>query len=193
MRYLIFMGSPRKEGNTIQTVEPLTEALRAAGHETELIWLYDQTIGPCIACRVCQKDWTAFSCAIQDDMHVLAQKALEADCIIFACPIYSWYCTAPMKALLDRLVYGLNKYYGDEKGPSLWAGKQAAVVTTCGYPPQKGSDVFEEGMKRYCKHSRLRLVGTLALRDLGYDVSFMTEEKREEIAAFAKTLLDAAQ
>lgn len=37
-----------------------------------------------------------------------------------ATPIYSWYCTPPMKALLDRLVYGMNKYYGDEKGPSLW-------------------------------------------------------------------------
>jgi len=28
-----------------------------------------------------------------------------------------------MKALLDRLVYGMNKYYGDKKGPALWAGK----------------------------------------------------------------------
>ena len=24
-------------------------------------------------------------------------------------------------ALLDRLVYGRNKFYGEEKGPSLWA------------------------------------------------------------------------
>ena len=28
-----------------------------------------------------------------------------------------------MKALLDRLVYGMDKYYGAEKGPALWAGK----------------------------------------------------------------------
>jgi len=43
--------------------------------------------------------------------------------------------TAPMKAALDRMVYALNKYYGDEKGPSIWAGKKLSVITTCGYRP----------------------------------------------------------
>lgn len=43
---------------------------------------------------------------------------LASDKIILAAPIYSWSCPAPMKALLDRLVYGMNKYYGDEKGPT---------------------------------------------------------------------------
>jgi len=37
-----------------------------------------------------------------------------------------------MKALIDRLVYGVNKYHGDEKGPSLWKGKKVALITTCG-------------------------------------------------------------
>lgn len=37
---------------------------------------------------------------------------LSSDLIILASPIYSWYCTPPMKAALDRLVYGMNKFYG---------------------------------------------------------------------------------
>lgn len=48
-------------------------------------------------------------------------KLCDCDVIVLATPIYSWFCTPPMKSLLDRLVYGMNKYYGDEKGPSLWA------------------------------------------------------------------------
>ena len=49
-----------------------------------------------------------------------------------ATPIYSWYCTPPMKALLDRMVYGMNKYYGEEKGPSLWKGKALALLELMG-------------------------------------------------------------
>ncbi|SBV99944.1 hypothetical protein KL86DPRO_11696 [uncultured delta proteobacterium] len=74
---------------------------------------------------------------------------------MMATPIYSWFCTPPLKSLLDRLVYGMNKYYGEKKGPALWAGKEAAIITTCGYRPEHGADLFEEGMKRYCKHSQL--------------------------------------
>ena len=95
----------------------------------------------------------------------------------------------PMKALLDRLVYGMNKYYGDKKGPSLWAGKDVALVSTCGYPPEKGADLWEAGMKRYCKHSQLRYLGMLCQRHLGYNTVFMDEEKAARARAFANGLL----
>ena len=68
--------------------------------------------------------------------------------------------TAPFAAELDRLVYGMNKYYGREKGPSLWEGKPVALIATCGYPVEKGADLWEAGMQRYCKHSRLCLLYT---------------------------------
>lgn len=45
--------------------------------------------------------------------------------------------TAPFAAELDRLVYGMNKYYGREKGPSLWEGKPVALIATCGYPVER--------------------------------------------------------
>ncbi len=94
-----------------------------------------------------------------------------------------------MKALLDRVVYGMNKYYGDEKGPSLWAGKRLALITSCGYKPEKGTDLFEEGMKRYCKHSQLKYEGMLVERHLGYDTEFITDEKIENARLFAKKLI----
>jgi hypothetical protein len=96
-----------------------------------------------------------------------------------------------MKALLDRLVYGMNKYYGDRKGPALWAGKKVASITTCGYHPKKGSDLFQIGMERYCKHSQLTFMGTLSERDMGYDHTFMDEEKANRARIFARTLHDA--
>lgn len=130
---------------------------------------------------------------------------LSSDLIILASPIYSWYCTPPMKAALDRLVYGMNKFYGSpegdenpkgkkaakEPGPSLWEGKHLAIITTCGYRPERGADLFEEGIKRYCRHSRLRYLGMLAERHMGYGTVFMDAEKESRAREFAKILAEA--
>ena len=76
--------------------------------------------------------------------------------------IYSWYCTAPVKAALDRLVYAMDKYYGPRgKGPALLAGKPMAAVLNCGYRPEKGTDLFAEGMRRWCRHTGMRWLGSL--------------------------------
>ncbi len=104
---------------------------------------------------------------------------------------YSWYCTPPMRALLDRLVYGMNKFYGKTRGPALWAGKPVALLMPCGYRPEKGCGLFEEGMRRCCKHSGLRHLGSHAERHLGYDTVFMDEGKEVRTRAFARDLLAA--
>ena len=191
MKIYILMGSPRKDGNTAALVNPFTDELKSAGHEVEMVWLYDKDIKPCLACRACQKDWKVFGCARQDDAQDIFDKILEADLLVFATPIYCWYCTAPMKALMDRLVYGMNKYYGDKMGPALWAGKAVASITTCGYRPEKGADLWEDGLKRYCKHSGLRYLGQLAERHLGYHTIFMDADKEQHARAFAQEMMEA--
>ena len=159
MKVLILMGSPRKDGNTASLTAPFVDELKAAGAECTTFDVYDMDLRPCVACRTCQKDWTKFGCPQDDDMQQIFDAALEADLIVAASPIYSWYCTPPMKNVLDRLVYGMNKYYGEEMGPSIWKGKKMALISTCGYPVEKGADLFEEGMKRYAKHSKLQFMG----------------------------------
>lgn len=145
MKVCILMGSPRKQGNTNALLGPFRQELEGLGAETETVWLHALEIRPCTACRACQRDWTAFGCAQRDDVPTIFDKVLACDLIVLATPIYSWYCTPPMKALLDRLVYGMDKYYGAEKGPALWAGKALALLLTCGYRPERGCDLFEEG------------------------------------------------
>lgn len=188
MRVCILMGSPRKNGNTNALRLPFQDELEQLGHTVTTHWLYDLDIRPCTACRTCQRDWSGMGCAIRDDVPRLAEAILQSDLLVLATPIYSWYCTPPMKALLDRLVYGLCKYYGEEKGPSLLRGRRAAILTTCGYRPEKGADLFEEGVRRYCKHTGMTYAGMLAGRHLGYDVPFMDGEKEQRTRAFARTL-----
>ena len=190
MQVCILMASPRREGNTNALRIPFQEELERLGHRVSCRWLCDLDIRPCTACRTCQRDWTGMGCAIRDDVPQLAEEILRSELLVLATPIYAWYCTPPMKALLDRLVYGLCKYYGEKKGPSLWKGKRVAILTTCGYPPEKGADLFQEGVCRYCRHAQLQYCGMLAERHLGYDIPFMDPEKEQRARAFARTLAE---
>ena len=131
-----------------------------------------------------------FGCSRQDDLQEVFDGLLAADLIVIATPIYSWYCTPPVKTVLDRMMYGMNKFYGDSRGPSLWEGKALALLMTCGYRPEKGTDLFEEGIRRYCRHSGLRYLGSHAERHLGYQAGpFMDEGTEARTREFAKKLL----
>jgi hypothetical protein len=80
-------------------------------------------------------------------------------------------------------------YYGETRGPSLWAGKSVAILSTCGYPPEKGADLLEEGIRRYCKHSKLNYLGMHCEHHTGYKSVFLDDDKIERVRAFADTLL----
>ena len=186
----VFRASPRKNGNTNALADIVVHDLQQAGANVLEFDLYDMDIRPCLACRRCQEDWSRITCVRDDDMGQIFEAIGKSDLLILASPVYSWYCTPPMKSMLDRLVYAMNMYYGEERGPSLWEGKRLALITTCGYPPEKGADLLEEGIRRYCKHSRLRYEGMLCARHLGYSIPFMDEEKQRLASLFAKKLIE---
>lgn len=189
MKVCILFSSPRPEGNTKSLLKPVMEELELHGHTCKTFSLYESSLNSCIACRRCQEDWTVFGCVHRDDLQEIFDEILKSDLILLASPIYSWYCTPPLKMVLDRLVYGMNKYYGGSIGPALWEGKAMALITTCGYPVEKGADLLEEGLKRYCRHSRLRWMGMLAERHRNLQEPFMNEEKAQRAKEFAGKLI----
>ena len=121
-------------------------------------------------------------------MQEIFEAIADSELLILATPIYSWQCTPPMKAMLDRLVYAMNMYYGGQRGPSLWKGKRVALITTSGYPQDQGTDLLEESIRRYCRHLQLQYVGMLWGRHMGYTTEFMDEEKETQAAAFAEKM-----
>lgn len=186
---VIFRGSPRKNGNTNALTDVVAGKLSSKGWSVREFDLYDMDILPCLACRQCQQDWSTVSCARQDDMARIFEAIESSELLLLASPVYSWYCTPPMKAMLDRLVYAMNMYYGGQRGPSLWQGKRLALITTCGYPPEKGADLLEEGIRRYCKHSQLRYEGMLCARHRSYGEAFMDAKKQSLAEEFGEKLL----
>lgn len=51
----------------------------------------------CLACQKTQK------CVINDDAREIAEKALNADILVFATPIYYYSVSGQLKTLIDRL------------------------------------------------------------------------------------------
>lgn len=189
MRFLILMGSPRRGGNTAELCKPFLTELERGGAQVCYIALADKEIHPCKGCYACQDVEGAYGCVQQDDMQGIVAQIMEADCLVLATPIYSWYCTAEMKAVLDRH-FGLNKYYRSTKG-SLWAGKAVALVTTHGYDAQYAASPFETGVKRLCEHSKLDYMGMYSVRDENDLASFQTAEAVAGAEGFARTLMQA--
>lgn len=184
MKVLILMGSPRLHGNTAELCKPFMQELEKENNEIKYVTLESKNILPCKGCYVCQNVAAEYGCVQKDDMYGIVDDIVWADCIVMATPIYSWYCTSKMKALLDRH-YGLNKYYGNCTG-SLWAGKKVAIIATHGYEGAYATEPFETGVKRLCKHSGLEYIGMYSVRDTNNLESFQTEEAVEGAKAFAR-------
>ena len=184
MKVFILMGSPRLKGNTATLCVPFRDELEKCGAEVRYVELARKNIRPCLSCFHCQNVNGVYGCIQQDDMTALAEDILWADTIILATPIYAWYCTAEMKAVLDRH-YGFNKYYGSAEG-NLWQGRKVGIIATHGYPADYACGPFEQGIARLCKHSKLEYIGLYSVRDVDEPDVFHSPKAVEGARAFAR-------
>ena len=191
MKVVLLMGSMKQDGNTAAVSKYFTDKLSAAGIEVAYIELAQKKINPCIGCAVCQDILDDYGCIHKDDVSEICNQIMSADAIFIATPIYSWYSTTPVKSLMDRLVYMMNKYYGEIRGGSSWSGKKMGVITTCGYPDHYGADLFITGVKRYTKHSDLIYLGNFNARDRGRKFDFMTEDVKKATDSYAEEVISA--
>ena len=188
MKFCVLMGSLRRDGNTAALLRPFLEECEAMDVEAETIWLCDKEIRPCLGCKACQDCLDGPGCVKKDDFEEIFQAMVNCDVIVLATPIYAFFCTAPMKALLDRAIYAGTKNYGAAKGVRLLAGKRLAAIATCGYPPERGADLWEEGLKRFCRHGGLEYMGIFCRRDRGKGEPFLNEEREQAVRDFAQAI-----
>lgn len=187
MKVCILMGSPRLNGNTAELIKPFIEELEINDVEVTYITLADKNIYPCRGCYACQNVTDEYGCIQNDDMREIVSEIIQADCFVLATPIYTWYCPAEMKAMLDRF-FGMNKFYGTGSG-SLWEGKKCAIIATHGYDVKYGAEPFETGIKHLCEHSNLNYAGMYSVRDEDDKASFQTEKAIKGVKEFAHELI----
>ena len=109
MKTLIFIGSPRKKGNSSTLAEELARQLEG---EVKIIRAYDCNVKPCIDCRFC---WKNNGCAVKDGMQEIYEDIQDSDNIVIASPTYFSELSGRLLAVLSRLqTYWCAKYLRHE-------------------------------------------------------------------------------
>lgn len=98
-RILILLGGGRRRGNTAALAEAFTRGAREAGHQVETVSLLDYEVRGCLGCNACRY---GKPCVQKDDFARLLPKLQQADCLVFASPLYFWTISARLKALIER-------------------------------------------------------------------------------------------
>ena len=111
MEIVAICGSPRRKGNTAALIEAALEGARDAGATTTRFDPAHLQIADCDADRMCLESAEA-SCIQNDDMQQIYDALRRAEAWIFACPVYFWNVSAPLKRVIDRLY----AFYTEEGG-----------------------------------------------------------------------------
>ena len=109
MNIKVFLGSPRKKGNSEAAVVAVVDRFMSEmDAEVEYIRLAAANISPCIACGGCEKTG---ECVVKDGMIELYGKLDEADLIFLVSPTYFYGLSAQLKGFIDRIQARWSRKY----------------------------------------------------------------------------------
>jgi len=189
MKVLALLGSPRPKGNTRAVLDTVMAAAAEAGAETELVELSELSdLSGCRECFKCQEVPDAPGCAVEDDMQEVLAKALTADVLLLATPVFGWSPSWLLKAALDRL-YCMFKF-GEDELRSLLAGRGLAGVITAGGGENDGADLVTETFRRLANFSQSRWLGTFVAGNATAPDAILADQKLcERARQFGRSLV----
>ncbi|MCM1263455.1 MAG: flavodoxin family protein [Butyrivibrio sp.] len=96
---LVIQGGGRPKGNTAQLADSFIKGAEDAGHKVEYISLLKNEVNGCIGCNACRYGQP---CIQKDSFNDMVPKIKNADCIVFASPLYFWTISSRLKAFIER-------------------------------------------------------------------------------------------
>lgn len=116
LKVLLVNGSARINGCTNAALRQVERALNEEGIETEIVFIGNEALPDCIACRKCKQTGR---CVFNDAVNEFVEKAKEADGFIFGSPVYFAHPSGRLLTFMDRAFYS---------GGTAFAFKPAAAV-----------------------------------------------------------------
>ena len=99
MKIMAIIGSGVKGGTIDKMCRSILNGAEKAGHQTDIIYLSDHKISPCMGCFQCLGD---SNCTMEDDFNGVYQKCVESEVLILGTPIYMGNISGLMKNFFDR-------------------------------------------------------------------------------------------
>ncbi len=164
---LIFLGSPRKKGNSEILAEAVCRGIEQAGGSFEIVRLCALQFSPCIGCGGCDKTG---HCVLEDQMIPLYDKIESARRLIIASPIYFYSVTAQTKAFIDRCQALWNRKHLKVKAGT-WRQDPDRKGYLISVAATNGEKVFDGAvltMKYTCDAMGLEYGGELLVRGIDH-------------------------
>lgn len=98
-KILVIQGGGRPKGNTAQLIGSFAKGAEDAGNTVEIISLLKNEVKGCLGCNVCRY---GNPCIQKDDFNDMVPKIKDADCVVFASPLYFWTISSKLKAFIER-------------------------------------------------------------------------------------------
>jgi multimeric flavodoxin WrbA len=115
MKVLALNASARKEWNSALMLQSAFDGAKSAGAQGELIHLYELDYKGCTGCHMCKlKAGGSFGrCAWRDALTPVLEKAIEADVLLLASPMYFSDVTGMLRMFLERFWFPSITYNKD--------------------------------------------------------------------------------
>lgn len=102
MKVLLVNGSSRENGCTFMALKEIKKSLEEEGIETEVIFIGNEPLADCLACRKCK---STGECIMNDCVNEFVHKAKVADGFVFGSPVYYAHPSGRLLTFLDRAFY----------------------------------------------------------------------------------------
>lgn len=145
MKVLLVNGSPHEKGNTYLALHEMEKVFEEEGIGTEILFIGNQNIRGCIACRSCADTGR---CVFDDAVNEAASKFQEADGLVVGSPVYYASANSTLTAFLDRLFFSTHFDKAMKVGAAVAAARRGGLTATfdqlnkyftiCGMPVASG-------------------------------------------------------
>lgn len=189
MNTVIINGSPRKDGNTAQMCRAFADGVVSQRQDAtvEIVNLYDFDFKGCRSCFACKlKEAATYGkCAVKDAISPILERALKADILVLASPIYLMDVSGEYKSFLERLLFPVASYESGYK--SLAANKmQVATIYTMNVPEEMCPNQVLASTEYFIGHifrapRRICAYNTYQFKDYSkYKVEVFDEEQKKQ-------------
>ncbi len=187
MNILAINSSPRTgdRSKTELMLNHLTDGMRDAGAQVEVINLREKTIKSCIGCFTC---WTKTpgKCFHKDHMtSEIFPKWLEADLVVYATPLYYHTMNGTMSTFLERTLPAIQPFFeqGDDGKifhPVRFKIPALVWLSVCGFPDESEFHSLSHHLN-HTRHRDVKLVAEIYRTAAESLTSAFLKEKAEDI------------
>lgn len=127
MKVLLINGSSRKNGCTNVALQEVARSLNEENIETEIVFIGNQPLPDCIACRKCRETGR---CVFDDIVNEIVEKAKDCDGFVFGSPVYYAHPSARLLTVMDRAFYSGGRHFAFKPAAAVLSARRAGTTAS---------------------------------------------------------------